>query len=100
MIAGPLIYIAKDKSMLINCLSIVKIRAAGFALAACLVMLCSLSARAQAVGSSRSIPGGEGSRTIQGRVHFPSGQSKGSNRVKVTLEGVSASSTQSTLTDE
>ena len=86
--------------MLISCLAILKTRAAGLALVVCLVMLCSLSARAQAVGSSRIMPGGEGSRTIQGRVHFPSGQSKGSNRVKVTLQGVSASSTQSTLTDE
>ena len=85
--------------MLINGLSILKTRAASFALAACLVMLCSLSARAQAVGSSRGLPGGEGNHTIQGRVHFPSGQSKGSNRVKVILEGVSAS-TSTTLTDE
>jgi hypothetical protein len=99
MIAGPLTHIAKDKSMLINCLSILKTRAASLALAACLVMLCSLSAKAQAVGSSRGLPGGEGNHTIQGRVHFPSGQSKGSNRVKVTLEGVSAS-TSTTLTDE
>jgi Flp pilus assembly protein TadD len=86
--------------MLINGLSILKTRAAGLALAVCLLMLCSLSARAQAVGSSRGLPGGEGNHTIQGRVHFPSGQSKGSNRVKVSLEGVSASSTSSTLTDE
>jgi Tfp pilus assembly protein PilF len=101
MIAAPLIfiYIAKDKSMFISCSSNLKTRAAGLALAACLVMLCSLSAKAQAVGSSRGLPGGEGNHTIQGRVHFPSGQSKGSNRVKVTLEGVSAS-TSSTLTDE
>jgi lipoprotein NlpI len=80
--------------------SVFKNRAVPLALTVCLVMLCSLSARAQAVGSSRTIPGGEGSRTIQGRIHFPSGQSKGSSRVKVTLQGVSASSTQSTLTDE
>ena len=85
--------------MLIN-LSILKTRAAGLALATCLVMLCSLSAKAQAVGSSRIMPGGEGSHTIQGRVHFPSGQSKGSNRIKVSLEGESASSNSSTLTDE
>jgi Flp pilus assembly protein TadD len=86
--------------MLINCLAISKAHASGLGLAACLVIFCALSARAQAPGSSRVQPGGEGSRTIQGRVHFPSGQSKGSNRVKVTLEGVSASSTQSILTDE
>lgn len=72
----------------------------GMALALGLLLLCSLSVKAQAPGSSRVQPGGEGTRTIQGRVHFPSGQSKGSNRVKVTLEGVGASSTQSTLTDE
>ncbi len=86
--------------MLIRSLSILKARAAVLALAACLLMLCSLSAKAQAPGSSRVQPGGEGSRTIQGRVNFPSVQSKGSNRVKVTLEGTNASSTQSTLTDE
>jgi Tfp pilus assembly protein PilF len=100
---GRLVYIdttEEDQTMFIGCLSILKIRTAGLALATCLVMLCSLSARAQAVGSSRIIPGGEGSYTIQGRVHFPSGQSKGSNRVKVTLEGVTASSTSSSLTDE
>ena len=86
--------------MFISCSSILKTRAASLALAACLVMLCSLPTKAQAPGSSRGLPGGEGNHTIQGRVHFPSGQSKGSNRVKVTLQGVSASSTQSTLTDE
>jgi tetratricopeptide (TPR) repeat protein len=99
---GPLIYIditEGDKSMLSSCLSNLKTRAAGLALAAGLVMLCSLPTEAQAPGSSRGLPGGEGNHTIQGRVHFPSGQSKGSNRVKVSLEGGS-SSTQSTLTDE
>ena len=46
------------------------------------------------------MPGGEGNHTIQGRVPFPSGQSKGgSNRVKVSLEGIGASAS-STLTDE
>jgi Tfp pilus assembly protein PilF len=100
---GPLIYIditEGGKSMLISCISILRTRATGLALATCLIMLCSLSARAQAVGSSRVMPGGEGSHTIQGRVHFPSGQSKGSSRVKVSLEGESASSNSSTLTDE
>ncbi len=86
--------------MLIHCLPALRVGFSNLALALALVMLGSLSARAQAVGSSRVQPGGEGSRTIQGRVHFPTGQSKGSNRVKVTLEGTSASSTQSTLTDE
>ena len=82
-------------------LSVSKVfRSLSLALAACLVMCCSLSARAQAVGSSRGLPSGEGNHTIQGRVHFPSGPSNGSNRVKVSLEGVSASSTLSTLTDE
>jgi tetratricopeptide (TPR) repeat protein len=85
--------------MLIN-LPILKSRAAGLALAACLLVLCSLHAGAQAPGSSRGLPGGEGNHTIQGRVHFPTVQSNGSNRVKVTLQGVSASSTSSTLTDE
>jgi Flp pilus assembly protein TadD len=84
--------------MLTSRLSFLKVCSSSLALG--LVMLCSLSAKAQAVGSSRGLPGGEGNHTIQGRVHFPSGQSKGSNRVKVSLEGVSAFSTSSTLTDE
>jgi tetratricopeptide (TPR) repeat protein len=70
-----------------------------FALAACLVMLCSLSARAQGVGSSRGLPSGGGINTIQGRVLFPPGQSSASNRAKVSLESVSAFSTLSTVTD-
>ena len=86
--------------MLIRRMSSLKVGFSSLAIALALLMLCSLSGSAQAPGSSRVQPGGEGSRTIQGRVHFPSGQSKGSNRVKVTLEGTSASSTQSTLTDE
>jgi Tfp pilus assembly protein PilF len=90
----------RNKAMLTNCLSILKACGASLALAGSLVLLCSLSANAQAVGSSRGLPGGEGNHTIQGRIHFPSGQSKGSNRVKVNLEGASASSTSSTLTDE
>jgi Flp pilus assembly protein TadD len=83
--------------MLISRLSFLTVRSSSLALG--LVMLCSLSAKAQAVGSSRGLPGGEGNHTIQGRVHFPSGQSKGSNRVKVSLEGIGASAS-STLTDE
>src|SRR5258708_1339859 len=63
--------------MFTSCLSISKACVSSLALAASLVMLCSLSAKAQAVGSSRGLPSAEGSHTIQGRVHFPSGQSMG-----------------------
>src|SRR5229473_2185704 len=99
MTAGRSLFKGRN-TMLIRRLSSLKVGFSSLALALALLMLCSLSASAQAVGSSRGLPGGEGNHTIQGRVHFPTGQSKGSNRVKVSLEGVSSSSSQSTLTDE
>ena len=71
------------------------------ALVASLVVFAALSVRAQGVmpGSSRGLPSGDGSNTIQGRVLFPPGQS--GLQVKVNLEGVGASfSSMSTATDQ
>jgi Tfp pilus assembly protein PilF len=56
----------------------------GFALLAA-VFAFSISARAQAVGSSRGLSSGDGSHSIQGRVYFPAGQSSG-KALKVILE--------------
>jgi len=69
------------------------------ALAACLVLWGGLSANAQGVGSSRGLPGGDGTHTIQGRVYFPSGESPEGKSVKVRLESVSSFGL-STVTDQ
>ncbi|HEY2975285.1 MAG TPA: tetratricopeptide repeat protein [Pyrinomonadaceae bacterium] len=68
-------------------------------LAACLVLWGGLSANAQGVGSSRGLPGGDGTHTIQGRVYFPSGESPEGKSVKVRLESVSSFGL-STVTDQ
>ena len=71
------------------------------ALVAFLIISAELAASAQGVmpGSSRGLPAGEGSNTIQGRVLFPPGQS--SVQVKVNLEGTGgAFSSMSTATDQ
>jgi hypothetical protein len=70
------------------------------ALVASLVIFAALSVRAQGVmpGSSRGLPAGDGSNTIQGRVLFPPGQS--GMQVKVNLEGVGAFGSMSTATEQ
>jgi Tfp pilus assembly protein PilF len=72
------------------------------ALAICFAVSASVSVYSQGVmpGSSRGPTTGSGNNTIQGRVHFPTGQSTGT--VKVNLESTSsfgASSTTSTDQD-
>lgn len=72
-----------------------------FVFVALLVIFTGLSVRAQGVmpGSSRGLPSGDGSNTIQGRVLFPPGQS--GLQAKVNLEGVgSAFSSMSTATEQ
>jgi Tfp pilus assembly protein PilF len=71
------------------------------ALVAFLVFFATLAVRAQGVmpGSSRGLPSGGGTNTIQGRVLFPPGQSS-SVQVKVNLEGVSSFGSTSTATDQ
>jgi Tfp pilus assembly protein PilF len=71
------------------------------ALITCLVLSAALSVYAQGVlpGSSRGPTTGSGNNTIQGRVHFPSGQATGT--VKVSLESTSSfGSSSSTATDQ
>ena len=72
----------------------------GFALAACLVFSGAVLINAQAPGSSRGLPSGDGIHMIQGHVHFPSGQLAGNKPVKVSLESVSTFGSLSTVTDQ
>jgi Tfp pilus assembly protein PilF len=71
------------------------------ALVSCFALSAALSAYSQGVlpGSSRGPTTGSGNNTIQGRVHFPSGQSTGT--VKVNLETTSSfGASSSTSTDQ
>jgi TolA-binding protein len=71
------------------------------ALVLCLALSSALTAYSQGVmpGSSRGPASGSGNNTIQGRVHFPSGQSTGT--VKVNLESTSSfGASSSTATDQ
>jgi len=71
------------------------------ALVICLALSAALSVYSQGVmpGSSRGPTTGSGNNTIQGRVHFPSGQSTGT--VKVSLESTSSfGASSSTATDQ
>jgi Tfp pilus assembly protein PilF len=65
-----------------------------------LVLLSAFSASAQAPGSSRGLASGDGNNQIQGRVHFPSGQTVSGKTVKVSLESVSAFGSMSTVVDQ
>ena len=64
------------------------------------VLSVAVCANAQGVGSSRGLSSGNGIHTIQGRVHFPSGQSTGTTSVKVSLESISSFGVMSTVTDQ
>ena len=65
-----------------------------------LVFSAALIANAQAPGSSRGLASGEGNNMIQGRVHFPAGQSASGKTIKVSLESVSAFGSMSTVADQ
>ena len=72
-----------------------------FALAICFALSAALSVYSQGVmpGSGRGPATGSGNNTIQGRVHFPSGQTTGT--VKVNLESTSSfGASSSTSTDQ
>jgi tetratricopeptide (TPR) repeat protein len=72
-----------------------------FAFLSLLIISTALSVRAQGVmpGSSRGLPSGDGSNTIQGRVLFPAGQS--GIQAKVNLEGIGgAYGSMSTATEQ
>ncbi len=62
-----------------------------------MMLAFALSVSAQGVGSSRGLPGAEGSNTIQGRVYFPAGEANKS--VKLHLESVEATN-MTTVTDQ
>jgi tetratricopeptide (TPR) repeat protein len=64
------------------------------------MLSAALVANAQAPGSSRGLASGEGNNMIQGRVHFPPGQSASGKTVKVSLESVSAFGSMSTVADQ
>jgi Tfp pilus assembly protein PilF len=61
-------------------------------LTAALIVSSALVAKAQAPGSSRNggLPTGEGNVMLQGRIHFPSGQTATGRTIKVSLESVSS----------
>ena len=65
-----------------------------------LVLSIALIVNAQAPGSSRGLASGEGQHMIQGRVHFPSGQTASGKTIKVSLESVSTFGSMSTVADQ
>jgi len=67
---------------------------------AALVLTVAVIAYAQAPGSSRGLASGEGQHMIQGRVHFPSGQTASGKTIKVNLESVSTFGSMSTVADQ
>src|SRR5678815_5338008 len=67
---------------------------------AALILTVAVIAYAQAPGSSRGLASGEGQHMIQGRVHFPSGQTASGKTIKVNLESVSAFGSMSTVADQ
>ena len=86
--------------MINSATSIVESFSATFMVRSAILLLFIVAlANAQGVGSSRGLASSDGIHTIQGRVHFPSGQSTGSTSVKVNLESVSAFGAMSTVTD-
>jgi Flp pilus assembly protein TadD len=73
--------------------------AARFVHSVILLLSVALLANAQGVGSSRGLPSGEGSNTIQGRVFFPSGEQNSGKIIKLHLESAEATS-MATVTDQ
>ena len=71
-------------------------------LTAALIVSSALAAHAQAPGSSRNggLSSGEGNIMLQGRIHFPSGQSASGRTIRVSLESVSAFGSNSTAPDQ
>jgi Tfp pilus assembly protein PilF len=64
------------------------------------IVSAALAANAQAPCSSRGLTSGGGNNQIQGRVHFPSGQSASGKTIKIHLESVSAFGSMSTVADQ
>jgi len=67
---------------------------ASFLAAAALVV------NAQAPGSNRGLASSGGSNMIQGRVHFPAGETPAGKTIKVSLESVSAFGSMTTVADQ
>jgi len=65
-----------------------------------LILTVAVIAYAQAPGSSRGLASGEGQHMIQGRVHFPSGQTASGKTIKVNLESISTFGSMSTVADQ
>ena len=66
-----------------------------------LLVSFALTAKAQAPGSSRGgLSSGEGNIMLQGRIHFPSGQTASGRTIRVSLESVSAFGSNSTAPDQ
>lgn len=65
-----------------------------------LTLSATLVANAQAPGSSRGLASGDGANMIQGRIHFPSGQTVTGRTIKVSLESVSTFGNLSTVADQ
>jgi tetratricopeptide (TPR) repeat protein len=62
-------------------------------------MTVALVANAQGVGSSRGLSNGEGSNSIQGRVHFPAGEQNKGKSIKLHLESENQIAGMSAVTD-
>src|SRR5215217_6044394 len=69
-------------------------------LTASLILSLAVITNAQAPGSSRGLASGEGQHMIQGRVHFPSGQTASGKTIKVNLESISTFGSMSTVADQ
>lgn len=65
-----------------------------------LLLSCALVANAQAPGSTRGLTSSGGTNMIQGRVHFPSGQTASGTTIKVMLESTSNFQSMSTVADQ
>jgi Tfp pilus assembly protein PilF len=65
-----------------------------------LISTVTLTASAQAPGSSRGLASGEGSNMIQGRIYFPSGQTASGRTIKVNLESIGTFGLMSTVADQ
>ena len=64
------------------------------------ILSCALVASAQAPGSTRGLASSGGNNMIQGRIHFPSGQTATGKTIKVNLESTSNFSALSTVADQ
>jgi Flp pilus assembly protein TadD len=78
------------------------LRRFGWQMAACVILLLSAlaAANAQGVGASRGLSSGEGSNTIQGRVFFPPGENNAGKTVKLHLESNEPLGASSAVTDQ